>query len=78
MDKRFTCLLILILGLSFADSAFADPDKIQHKFAGNLIKPHELIGGEAVVSETIRIVTAYNAGDPSQNHGNPCISASGE
>ena len=32
----------------------------------------------ATVSSSIREVTAYNVGDPEQNHGNPCISANGE
>jgi 3D (Asp-Asp-Asp) domain-containing protein len=31
-----------------------------------------------IVSETIRIVTAYNVGDPKQTWGDPCISANGE
>jgi 3D (Asp-Asp-Asp) domain-containing protein len=31
-----------------------------------------------IVSETIRIVTAYNVGDPRQTWGDPCISANGE
>jgi hypothetical protein len=31
-----------------------------------------------VRSETIRVVTAYNAGDPGQTDDTPCISASGE
>jgi len=31
-----------------------------------------------VRSETIRVVTAYNAGDPRQTDDTPCISASGE
>ena len=31
-----------------------------------------------VVSETVREVTAYNAGDPSQTDDDPCISANGE
>ena len=31
-----------------------------------------------VTSETIRIVTAYNAGDPRQTDDTPCISANGE
>jgi 3D (Asp-Asp-Asp) domain-containing protein len=30
------------------------------------------------VRSSIREVTAYNVGDPKQNHGNPCISANGE
>jgi len=31
-----------------------------------------------VKSETVRIVTAYNAGDPRQTDDTPCISANGE
>jgi 3D (Asp-Asp-Asp) domain-containing protein len=31
-----------------------------------------------VVSETVRVVTAYNVGDPNQNSGDPCIAANGE
>jgi 3D (Asp-Asp-Asp) domain-containing protein len=34
--------------------------------------------GYIVKSETIRVVTAYNAGDPRQTDGTPCISANGE
>ena len=33
---------------------------------------------DKVISETIREVTAYNVGDPSQNDSDPCIAASGE
>lgn len=33
---------------------------------------------DSVKSETIRIVTAYNAGDPKQTDHTPCISANGE
>jgi 3D (Asp-Asp-Asp) domain-containing protein len=31
-----------------------------------------------VTSETIRVVTAYNVGDPRQTDDTPCISANGE
>ena len=31
-----------------------------------------------VINEKIRVVTAYNVGDPDQTTGDPCISASGE
>ena len=34
--------------------------------------------GFIVRSETIRVVTAYNTGDPAQTDDTPCISASGE
>lgn len=30
------------------------------------------------VRASIREVTAYNVGDPKQNHGDPCIAANGE
>jgi 3D (Asp-Asp-Asp) domain-containing protein len=78
MVKRFTCLFILGLALFVGDSVFADTETIPHKSTDRVIEPHKLFRGSVVVSETIRIVTAYNAGDPDQNHGNPCISASGE
>lgn len=38
---------------------------------------HKLIVRE-IIDSTVREVTAYNAGDPSQCSGNPCISANGE
>ena len=31
-----------------------------------------------IVRVSIREVTAYNVGDPEQNHGDPCIAANGE
>jgi 3D (Asp-Asp-Asp) domain-containing protein len=47
--------------------------------AMRLPDPNETpIDGHQVLSETIREVTAYNAGDPKQTWGDPCISASGE
>ena len=44
--------------------------------SGKLINP-EAVNYE-VISETIRVVTAYNVGDPDQTSGDPCMSASGE
>ena len=78
MYKRLTSLFILVLGLFVGDSVFADTERIPNKSADREVKPHKRFRGSEVVSETIRIVTAYNAGDPDQNHGDPCISASGE
>lgn len=43
--------------------------------------PFSLVEGSqqhVVVSETIRVVTAYNVGDPGQTDDTPCISANGE
>jgi 3D (Asp-Asp-Asp) domain-containing protein len=56
----------------------ADEGPFKNQTEGREIEPHEWLSSDMVVSETIRIVTAYNAGDPAQNYGNPCISASGE
>lgn len=39
-------------------------------------QPQPVVYG--VVSETIREVTAYNAGDPAQTDASPCIAANGE
>jgi 3D (Asp-Asp-Asp) domain-containing protein len=64
---RLFILLMLLAGYSIAH---ADP-----------IESLSLIQQNAryiVRSETIRIVTAYNAGDPGQTDDTPCISASGE
>jgi 3D (Asp-Asp-Asp) domain-containing protein len=62
-------LIILIIFTAFG-IAYADPmmspllyQKIQHY---------------KVKSETIRVVTAYNVGDPRQTDDTPCISANGE
>ena len=78
MYYKLTTLFILGLGLFVGDSVFADAETIPQKSAGGVIKSQKLSGDAVVVSETIRIITAYNAGDPTQNHGNPCIAASGE
>ena len=64
---RLFILLMLLAGYSIAH---ADP-----------IESLSLIQQNAryiVRSETIRIVTAYNAGDPGQTDDTPCISANGE
>ena len=51
-----------------------------HHYPSNILiaNASSAVAQYRVVSETIRIVTAYNAGDPHQNDGNPCISANGE
>ena len=78
MYYKLTSLLILGLGLFVGDSVFADTETIPYQSDDRVIEPHKQFKDSVVVSETIRIVTAYNAGDPNQNHGDPCISASGE
>jgi 3D (Asp-Asp-Asp) domain-containing protein len=78
MYKKLASLFILGLSLFVGDSVFSETETIPHESTGRVMKPHKLFRGAVIVSETIRIVTAYNAGDPDQNHGNPCIAASGE
>ena len=63
-------LFILLITFITVGIAYADPvmspllsDKSQHY---------------KVKSETIRVVTAYNVGDPRQTDDTPCISANGE
>ena len=66
VKRLFLSLLIL------AASGIADAD--QSKLPWLIHKNQRYI----VKSETIRVVTAYNAGDPKQTDDTPCISANGE
>ena len=65
--KSLSILLIvfMVFGTACADPVMSPllADKNQHY---------------EVISETIRVVTAYNVGDPSQTDDTPCISANGE
>ena len=79
MDRKLTfCTVIsalIISGLAVLDShaeGFVRGES--GKFGGS--RSLEIVNNQ-VVSETIREVTAYNAGDPEQTAGDPCISASG-
>ena len=45
---------------------------------GYLNLPASKMDSNISIAEKIREVTAYNVGDPSQNYGDPCISANGE
>ena len=56
-------LFILLIIFTAFDIAYADPVMLSYY---------------KVKSETIRVVTAYNVGDPSQTDDTPCISANGE
>jgi 3D (Asp-Asp-Asp) domain-containing protein len=69
-------LALIISGLAVLDSraeGFFRGEAGKFGGSGSL----EIVNNQ-VVSETIREVTAYNAGDPKQTAGDPCISASGE
>ena len=68
--KKQIFIKIFILILVGYSIAHADPTESmlqRHKNPGYIVR-----------SETIRIVTAYNAGDPRQTDDTPCISANGE
>ena len=78
MIKILASLFILGLGLIIGDLVIADTEMIPQESLDRVITPDKLFKGSLVVSETIRIVTAYNAGDPRQTDDTPCISANGE
>ena len=65
-----TWLFIVIMILGAFSNVHADPVD-----SSSLINKNP---DYIVRSETIRIVTAYNAGDPGQTDDTPCISANGE
>jgi 3D (Asp-Asp-Asp) domain-containing protein len=65
--NKMLIFLIVLIGYSIAH---ADPIESLLLIHNNL--------RYIVRSETIRVVTAYNAGDPRQTDDTPCISASGE
>ena len=63
-------LLIILIFFTALGLAYADPmmsPVLAHKTQHYRVK-----------SETIRVVTAYNVGDPRQTDDTPCISANGE
>ena len=74
--RTFKAIQIVKLSLFFTivllcyNTALADPIKL----ASLTPKDQDYI----VRSETIRVVTAYNAGDPRQTDDTPCIAANGE
>jgi len=70
LGNYFKTYAIALIILSFCSTANAG----QLKLSLLIIKNQPYI----VKSETIRVVTAYNAGDPNQTDDSPCISANGE
>ena len=65
--RLFTSLLILAACGATAAADQVNSSLLTHNNQQYIVK-----------SETIRIVTAYNAGDPNQTDDTPCISANGE
>jgi 3D (Asp-Asp-Asp) domain-containing protein len=66
VQTLFTLLIIFAaFGISYADSTMSP--LLIHKSQYYKVK-----------SETIRVVTAYNVGDPRQTDDTPCIAANGE
>jgi 3D (Asp-Asp-Asp) domain-containing protein len=67
LSKRLIIFLIILpaFGIAHADEIYSQ--LFIHDYQPYYIE-----------SETVRIVTAYNAGDPRQTDDTPCISANGE
>ena len=63
---------LFILLITFSTFGIADADPMMTLL---LLQKTQLY---KVKSETIRVVTAYNVGDPRQTDDTPCISANGE
>ena len=63
---------LFILLITFSTFGIADADPMMTLL---LLQKTQLY---KVKSETIRVVTAYNVGDPRQTDNTPCISANGE
>ncbi len=70
-DGKLTLSFLLIIFILMGPTALGIAESV-NQYQG------ERYGSYEVVTETFRIVTAYNVGDPGQNHGDPCIGASGE
>jgi 3D (Asp-Asp-Asp) domain-containing protein len=67
LSKRLIIFLITIAAFGIANA-----DEIYSPLLIHNYQPYY------IESETVRIVTAYNAGDPRQTDDTPCISANGE
>jgi 3D (Asp-Asp-Asp) domain-containing protein len=65
--NRLFIFLMILAGYSIAHAGPIESPLLTHKDQRYIVR-----------SETIRVVTAYNAGDPRQTDDTPCISASGE
>ena len=80
MNNQFKLLiysLLAILCYSLPEAAAGERFSIgRMPSSGNFTIPKASI--YEVINEKIRVVTAYNVGDPDQTWGDPCISASGE
>ena len=70
LAKSTKSLFILLIIFTALDIAYADPMMSLLQYP----KTQDY----KVKSETIRVVTAYNVGDPRQTDNTPCISANGE
>ena len=76
--KRYLSVGVFLLLATFPITAAADEGAYQFPENVLIARADDAALQYRVVSETIRVVTAYNVGDPGQNHGDPCISANGE
>lgn len=76
--KRYVKTGVFLLVFPFATTTAADD--VTNQYPSNMLiaKADDAKAQYRVVSESIRIVTAYNVGDPDQNFGDPCVAANGE
>jgi 3D (Asp-Asp-Asp) domain-containing protein len=65
--NKLSIFIIILMGFSIAHADPIESLLLNHDNPRYIVR-----------SETIRVVTAYNAGDPRQTDDTPCISASGE
>ena len=76
--KRYLGVGVFLLSAIFPITAAADEGGYQFSENALIARADDAALQYRVVSATIRVVTAYNVGDPKQNYGDPCISANGE
>jgi 3D (Asp-Asp-Asp) domain-containing protein len=80
LDGKLRLGLLLILFIPWGPVSVCTADENNSSYKEGKQDVLRIIQGGVyqVVGETIRVVTAYNAGDPRQTDGDPCTSANGE
>ena len=76
--KRYVRVGMYLVMIPLAATSSAEDTTTHFPNHVLIAKANSAIAHYRVVSETVRVVTAYNVGDPNQNSGDPCIAANGE
>jgi len=76
--KRYMKLGIYLVMFPLAATSAAEDTLTYHPYHVLIANARSANAHYRVVSEDVRVVTAYNVGDPNQNSGDPCIAANGE